>query len=356
MGTVLWASTATGQSSFRAALSAAELGDVGAGDVLYNCLPLYNSAAWVANIYPALISGTTVAMDPGFSAGAFWERTRLYGATHVFTLGAMHMFLWNAPELPTDADNPVRSANMVPMPDAIHRPFRERFGIDAIHHGFGQSEVMLLLRRKDDGQRAYPPGALGEPAPDLAVALLDDGGQPVPPGGTGEICVQPLAPHVLFNGYYNAPKETEAAFRSGWYHTGDLGRQDDQGHYFFVDRKKDVIRYKGRNVSSIAVENVARQHPDLAEVAVFGVPSDELEAEHEIMLAAVRKPGAKLAEEDLAQFINQNAPYFFVPRYIEWLEALPMTPTQKVRKVELRGRGVGSRTWDARAAGFKPVR
>ena len=362
---ILWTSGTTGRAKgvmqshnnwIRAALSAAELGDVGEGDVLYNCLPLYNSAAWVANIYPALISGTTVAMDPGFSAGAFWERTRHYGATHVFTLGAMHMFLWNAPELPTDGDNPVRSANMVPMPDAVHRPFCERFGIDAIHQGFGQSEVMLLLRRKDDSQTAYPPGALGEPAPDLEVALLDDGDQPVPPGEIGEICVQPLAPHVLFNGYYNAPKETEAAFRSGWYHTGDLGRQDDQGHYFFVDRKKDVIRYKGRNVSSVAVENVARQHPDLAEVAVFGVPSDELEAEHEIMLTAVRKPGAKLAEEDLARFINQNAPYFFVPRYIEWLEALPLTPTQKVRKVELRGRGVGSRTWDARAAGFKPAR
>ena len=109
----------------------------------------------------------------------------------------------------------------------------------------------------------------------------------------------------------NAPKETEAAFRSGWYHTGDLGRQDDQGHYFFVDRKKDVIRYKGRNVSSVAVENVAHQHPGVVDVAVFGVPSDELAAEHEIMLAAVRKPGTKLAEEDLARFHQPKCALLF---------------------------------------------
>lgn len=362
---ILWTSGTTGRAKgvmqshnnwIRAARSAAQMGSVRAGDVLYNCLPLYNSAAWVANIYPALLSGTTVAVDATFSASTFWERTRFYGATHVFTLGAMHMFLWNAPETPRDALNPVRCANMVPMPDAIHRPFCERFGIGAIHQGFGQSEVMYLCRRMDDGRREYPPNALGEPAEDLEIALFDDDGVPVAVGEVGEICVKALAPHVLFNGYYKDTNATAAAFSSGWYHTGDLGRQDARGHYFFVDRKKDIIRYKGRNVSSVAVESVARQHPQVSDVAVFGVPSTELESEHEIMLAAVLAPGARLTEADLARFIGENAPYFFVPRYIEWMDALPMTPTQKVRKIELRARGAGSGTWDARASGFQPAR
>jgi crotonobetaine/carnitine-CoA ligase len=365
VASVMWTSGTTGRSKgvmqshnawVRSAISAAEMGEVQAGDVFYNCMPLYNSAAWVSSVYPALVSGVTVAMDPAFSASHFWERTRRFGATHVFTLGAMHMFLWSAPETPEDADNPVRSANMVPMPNEIHRPFCKRFGIKGIHQGFGQSEIMLLTRRYDDGECEFVPNALGEPAPDLEVALLDDSNQPVPVGEVGEFCVKPKGEFILFNGYFNNPEATEEAFTGGWYHTGDLGKQDTDGNYFFVDRKKDVIRYKGRSVSSVAIESVARNHPAVKDVAAYGVTSDELTSEHEIMLAVVRKPESHCSEEELARFINRNAPYFFVPRYIEFVDALPMTPTQKVRKVALRQRGVTPATWDARAAGFQVER
>jgi len=365
VASVMWTSGTTGRSKgvmqshnawVRSAISAAEMGEVQAGDVFYNCMPLYNSAAWVSSVYPALVSGVTVAMDPAFSASHFWERTRRFGATHVFTLGAMHMFLWSAPETPEDADNPVRSANMVPMPNEIHRPFCKRFGIKGIHQGFGQSEIMLLTRRYDDGECEFVPNALGEPAPDLEVALLDDSNQPVPVGEVGEFCVKPKGEFILFNGYFNNPEATEEAFTGGWYHTGDLGKQDADGNYFFVDRKKDVIRYKGRSVSSVAIESVARNHPAVKDVAAYGVTSDELASEHEIMLAVVRKPESHCSEEELARFINRNAPYFFVPRYIEFVDALPMTPTQKVRKVALRQRGVTPATWDARAAGFQVER
>ncbi len=364
---IMWTSGTTGRAKgvmqshnawVRAAISSAEMGGMRPGDVIYNCLPLYNSAAWVGIIYPALVGGTAAALDPVFSASHFWERTRFYGATHVFTLGAMHMFLWNAPASPDDVNNPVRSANMVPMPEAIHRPFCRRFGIETNHQGFGQSEIMLLLRRFDDGVKEFAPGSLGYPAneDDLDIALLDDDNQPVPVGDVGEFCVREKAPHILFNGYFNNPRANAEAFVGGWYHTGDLGRQDEYGDYFFVDRKKDVIRYKGRNVSSVAVESVARRHPAIRDVAVFGVPSEELATEHEIMLAAVLKPGIELRAEELAHFINENAPYFFVPRYVEFVDALPMTPTQKVRKVELRERGVTGNTWDSRQAGFKAER
>ncbi|MBB3046932.1 crotonobetaine/carnitine-CoA ligase [Litorivivens lipolytica] len=362
---IMWTSGTTGKSKgvmqshnawVRSALSAAEMGGVSAGDVTYNCLPLYNSAAWVTGIYPALVTGTTCAMDPVFSASIFWERTRFYQASHVFTLGAMHMFLWNAPPADNDADNPVRSAQMVPMPDAIREPFKKRFGINAIHQGFGQSEIMLLMRRYDDNQTEWPPNSLGTPADDIEVALLDENDQPVPVGEPGEICVREKSPHVLFNGYFRNPKATEQAFHNGWYHTGDLLKQDEAGHFYFVDRKKDLIRYKGRSVSSVAIESIARSHPAIANVAVYGVTSAELESEHEIMLAAVVAPGQSLSEEALARFINQNAPYFFVPRYIEFMSSLPMTPTQKVQKNPLRERGVSEQTWDAKAAQFEVER
>lgn len=360
VASIMWTSGTTGRSKgvmqshnawIRSALSAAEMAGVQAGDVFYNCLPLYNSAAWVANIYPALVSGVTLAIDPAFSAGSFWDRTRFYGATHVFTLGAMHIFLWNAPEQPDDADNPVRSATMTPMPHAIHRAFCRRFGIESIHQGFGQSEIMLLMRRYDGGDELSP-DSLGAPADDLHVALLGGDNKPVAPGEIGEFCVKPKGDFILFNGYFNNPEAMAAAFSGGWYHTGDLGRQDADGNYFFVDRKNDLIRYKGRSVSSLAIESVARSHPAVKDLAAYGVASGELESEHEIMLAVILKNGTACSEETLARFINDNAPYFFVPRYIEIVDKLPMTPTQKVRKVEMRQRGVTENTWDARAAEF----
>ncbi|WP_372780324.1 AMP-binding protein [Litorivivens sp.] len=362
---IMWTSGTTGKSKgvmqshnawVRSALSAAEMGGVDRGDVAYNCLPLYNSAAWVTGIYPALVTGTTCAMDPAFSATTFWERTRFYQATHVFTLGAMHMFLWNAPPQASDADNPVRSAQMVPMPDAIREPFKQRFGINAIHQGFGQSEIMLLMRRYDDGVTPWPPNSLGTPADDIEVALFNDSDEPVAVGEPGEICVREKSPHVLFNGYFNNPQATEQAFHGGWYHTGDLLKQDEAGHFYFVDRKKDLIRYKGRSVSSVAIESVARSHPGISDVAVYGVASAELESEHEIMLAAIPVPGAEVSEAELARHINDNAPYFFVPRYIEFVEQLPMTPTQKVQKNKLRERGLTEHTWDAKAADFEVQR
>lgn len=360
---VMWTSGTTGRSKgvmqshnawVRSALSTVAMGGIGEGasDVIYNCLPLYNSAAWVANIYPALLAGVPCAMDPAFSASSFWERTRFYGATHTFTLGAMHMFLWNAPERPDDADNPVRSAQMVPMPEELMAPFCRRFGLQSLHQGFGQSEIMLLLRRLNDGSRNWKPNALGEPPDDIDVALLDDDGNPVPAGEVGEVCVRPKAPFVIFNGYFNDPDATRNAFRGDWYCTGDLARSDTDGNYFFVDRKKDLIRYKGRSVSSVAIESIARRHPAVEACAAFGIESAELASEHEIKLDVVLKPGAELDAETLARFINNNAPYFFVPRYIEFVEVLPMTPTQKARKNLMRERGVTANTWDARAADF----
>jgi crotonobetaine/carnitine-CoA ligase len=190
----------------------------------------------------------------------------------------------------------------------------------------------------------------------LEVKLLDDGDREVPPGEVGEFCVRPTEPHVIFNGYFNAPEATLRAFRNLWYHTGDLGRRDEDGDWFFVDRKADFIRYKGRNVSSFEIEAAVAAHPAVAECAAHGVRSAELEHEAEIKVCVVRRPGAAVSPEELARFVNENAPYFFVPRYIEFLDELPHTPTGRVQKFRLRERGVTPATWDREQAGFRVVR
>jgi len=133
-------------------------------------------------------------------------------------------------------------------------------------------------------------------------------------------------------------------------------RKDAEDNFFFVDRKKDAVRYKGRNISTYEVELVARRHPAIADCAAFGIPSEELASEDEIKLNVILKPGAQAGEREIAEFINDNAPYFFVPRYIEFVDELPYTPNQKIQKYRLREAGLTAATWDANKAGFRARR
>ncbi len=359
---VLWTSGTTGRPKgviqshnvwIRAAVNNDRLYATRPGDLVYNCLPLYNSAAWVANIYRALSTGIPCALDEQFSVSKFWDRIRFYGATQTMTLGAMHMFLWNEPRRADDADNPLRAASMVPMPQKLVGPFCERFGMEGIVQGFGQSEAMPILSKMETPTSQLKPNALGKLFDDMEVKLLRDDGQEAGPGEVGEFSIRPLAPHVIFSGYFDDPEATQKAFRGAWYCTGDLGMKDTEGNFYFVDRKKDYIRYKGRNISSLQVESVAAGHPAVQAAAVYGVSSDTLESEHEIKLDVIAKPDHSVTPEDLARFINEHAPYYCVPRYIEFVSELPYTPTQKLEKYKLRARGLSAATWDRLKSGFE---
>jgi len=364
---VLWTSGTTGKSkgvmqSHNIWIRSAEKGGRSSyrtreGDVHYNCLPMYNTAAWTTGYFRTLVEGIACATDPSFSASRFWERVRHYGATHLFTLGAMHMYLWKAPVREDDADNPARDATMTPMPRDLLGPFCERFGIERIGQGFGQSEMSAVLSLPHQLALALPKGALGTPNPDIDLRLVDDERRDVACGEVGEFAIRPKLPHMMFEGYFENPEATDAAFSNdGWYLMGDLGRRDKDGNYYFVDRKKDAVRLAGRNISTMEVESVIRQHPAVADVAVFGIVSDELESESELAAHVIAADGETLEIEHLARFINDNAPYYFVPRFIELVDSFPMTPTNKVQKYLLRQRGVTGATWDRKAAGLELAR
>lgn len=329
--------------------------DVRDGDVFHNVLPMYHAAAWVMNVYAALQSGNSVGIDKSFSVSNFWDRVRYYGASQIATLGAMQMFLWNAPARPDDADNPARRAYMTPLPADLVRPFCERFGLEDALQSSGQSEVMGWSFC-DSRKPQWKPGSAGLPRDDFEVVLLDDSDQIVPVGEVGEICIRPRVPYSLFAGYYDDPEGTLKAFRNLWYHSGDLGRFDEDGELYFVDRKADFMRYKGRNISSMEVESYVRQHPAVHEVAAHGVRSQELASEDEVKVCIVLRPGAMATAEEIARFVNERAPYYIVPRYIEFYSDLPRTPTGKVQKFRLREQPISEATWDARAVGFVPVR
>ena len=162
--------------------------------------------------------------------------------------------------------------------------------------------------------------------------------------------MRPKRPHVMFEGYWGRPEATVETSRNWWYHTGDIGRIDDDGFLFFVDRKADYLRRRGENISSFEVERVLMTHGSLADVAVHAVPSQL--TEDDLKVTATVKEGASLSEEALFRWCIDQLPYFALPRYIEFREALPRSPVGRVLKRELRAEGVTASTWDAEAAGI----
>ena len=186
------------------------------------------------------------------------------------------------------------------MPEDLIPRFKERFGIEEIHQGYGQSEVMSLLARRPG--KSYPANSLGDPANGIEIKLLDDADLEVAAGEVGEFCVRPNEPCAIFNGYWQNPEATVRAWRNLWYHTGDLGRGDEAGNFFFVDRKADFIRYKGRNISSFAVEAAVSAHPAVAQCAAHGIVSAELASEAELKVCIVRVPDTDSSPEEIARF------------------------------------------------------
>ena len=360
---IMWTSGTTGKSKgvmqshnnwIRAIVDgAAIMYDSQDDDVCYCPLPLYNSGAWITCVYRALIEGIPVVLENKFSVSTFWERINHFGATQIFAIGAMGSFLMNTPETDSDSQNSLRKALIVPMAPNLWDAFEQRFGVELLSAGMGMSECLLIAN-----QLECPPGvpsyALGLPPKDLDLKLCDDNGNEVEDGQPGEICLRAKAPHVLFKGYFDAPEATAAAYRGDWFLTGDMARRDPEtGVYFFSDRKKDAVRFAGRNISSMEVEGVVRRHPEVADVAAYGIPCADMDSEDELKLSVVRKPGSDLTAEALCEFINDNAPYFFVPRYLDFVDSLPYTPTQKVQKYLLREQGNAEGTWDLRESSFR---
>ncbi len=291
-------------------------------------------------------------IEKKFSASQFMDRVKQFNATQTFAVGSMGIFLATTPAREDDADTPLREAQIVPMPPDLWEAFEKRFDLTLLASGMGQSECLLTLNQIHSDVEV-PTYALGFAPPDADVRLFDDDGNEVPDGQAGEICVRPLEPYILFNGYFDDPEATAAAYRGEWFLTGDMARKDPEtGAFFFVDRKKDAVRFAGRNISTMEVESVLLRHPGVAQVAAFGIPSPDLQSEGELMLSIVLDKGADASAEDICKFLNDNAPHYFVPRYIDFVDALPYTPTNKVQTFKLREQGISDATWDLRRSDY----
>lgn len=311
-------------------------------------LPLFHIGGQWAGVYKSLIGTATAVVLPRFGATTFWDEVRRYRCTSTMLLGAMANFLYRQPPTPADRDHTLRRVAMVPVIAQLDA-FKARFGIEAVGTGYGLTEGSTILRAP---MGHAEPGLAGWLRPDFEARLVDENDIEVPEGEVGELVVRTRDPWSVMDGYHAMPEATVAAWRNQWLHTGDAFRRDVTGRWYFLDRLKDAVRRRGENVSSFEVESEINEHPAVLESAVIAVPSDA--SEDEIKACVVLRPGQRLAAPDLLDFLDARLPYFMVPRYVEFMDALPKTPTEKVRKQELRARGLTPETWDRQPNGGGP--
>jgi crotonobetaine/carnitine-CoA ligase len=263
----------------------------------------------------------------------------------------MVMMLWGLPPDPADAELPIRLLAAAPIPLELHRPIEERYGCRIVT-GYGMTEAFPLAIQGVDTTSV--PGSVGRPSPNFEVRLVDDDDREVGPGESGEIVCRPRLPHCMFEGYHGRPEATLAQLTNLWFHTGDLGRFDADGNLFFVDRKKDAIRRRGENISSFEVERAVLGHPAVAACAALAVPSPL--GEDDVKVCVVVKPDAELGAAELLDHCVATMPYFAVPRYVEFVSALPLNAVGRVQKFRLREQPVNDATWDREAAGYVVAR
>jgi len=316
-----------------------------ASDVYYAPLPLFHIAGQWAVVYAAAIAGATAVLADSFSPRQFWERARRHGATCAFVLGAMANLLHRQPPLPEDADNPLERLLMVPLIDEVEE-FKRRFRL-LVSTTWGGTEMNCPTRSGFDLPDARTCGRLDERRYELRIVDAND--CEVPDGTPGEAVVRPRKPWMVMDGYWRRPDVTVRAWRNLWLHTGDILSRDPHGNYYFVDRSKDAIRRRGENISSMEVEREINAHPDVLESAAFPVAAEL--GEQEVMAVVVPRPGCRVVPEALTRFLVARMAYFMVPRYLEFADTLPKTPTGKIQKFALRERGVTAVTWDRVQAG-----
>jgi carnitine-CoA ligase len=304
-------------------------------DRFFTCLPYFHANSQYYSTMGALTVGATLVVAQRFSASRFWEQVRQAQATIVNFIGMMMPVLAKQPPSPGDRDNRVRLFYGSPAfsPEFL-QTFQERFGIDIIV-GFGMTETCFgAIERLGEPRRPFSSGqprTYPDPTFTNRIRIVDDAGNPLPPGQPGEITIQNP---VLMPGYWRNEEQTALALRDGWLYTGDLGRLDEDGFLYFVDRKKDVIRRRGENISSQEVEDVMKRHTGVLDCAVIAVPSEL--GEDEVKAYVVPQPGTSLDPSDLVYWCARHLAYFKVPRYIEVREEFPRTPSLRVRKDLLR--------------------
>lgn len=308
------------------------------GQRIYACLPLFHINSQSYSTMGAIAVRGTVVLAPRFSASTFWPDVRRHKVNVFNLIGAMAVILSKKAPPPEECANDVHLAYGVPaLAPELRDDIERKFDMTVIS-GFGMSETTFGLLEPLDEERRD--GSMGVPRhhPDPSVPrteakVVDDEGRDAAPGVVGELLLRNAA---MMTGYFGDEERTAATLVDGWLHTGDSAWCDEDGYFYFVDRKKDIVRRRGENISSLEVERIIEQHPGVLEAAVVGVPSEL--TDEDVLVYVVRHQGADVDAAGIFEWCRERLAYFKVPRYVEFVDGeLPKTPTAKVQKTRLRG-------------------
>lgn len=318
--------------------SLGDLCEIRPGDRLLTPLPLVHMNALATSTMAMILTGGCIIQLDRFHPSSWWQTVAESGATIVHYLGVLPAILLNMPAGPHDRAHKVRFGFGAGINPKHHAAFESRFGFPLIE-AWSMTEVggaaAVIASREP---RHVGTSCFGKPADFMEWRLVDDEGRDVPKGTPGELLVRRAGPDPrfgFFSGYHNRPKDTEEAWAGGWFHTGDMVREGEDGSLHFVDRKKSIIRRSGENISSLEVEAVLSQLPHVKAVGVAPVPDD---IRGEEVFAAIVTDGHRTAAaaEEIVAAALQSLTYYKAPGYVAFLDALPLTASQKLQRGELK--------------------
>ncbi|MBC7780857.1 MAG: AMP-binding protein [Proteobacteria bacterium] len=299
-------------------------------------LPMFHINALFYSVASAVAAGSCLIIVPKFSASQFWRMAADARATQVNVIMAVSTILARRPRSEFVPEHTLRVVNGAPFTQEVLDVFLNEFGVERIVEGFGMTEIPGAFSNPYEGPHKVAsmgrPGVHANPDQQWTQArVVDDEGRDLPDDTTGELVVK--IPDLM-QGYYRDPEQTRAAFRDGWFLTGDLVKRDADGYFWFVARKKDIIRRRGENVAGAELDRIIGEHPSVSEAAAIAVDSEL--GEDEILVVVVRKPGQALEAAEVRTWCAERLAPHKVPRFVVFAEALPHTPTHKVAKFMLK--------------------
>jgi acyl-CoA synthetase (AMP-forming)/AMP-acid ligase II len=307
------------------------------GDRMITPLPIFHMNA-MAYSFMAMIAvgGCMTALDR-FHPRTWWASVRDSGATCLHYLGVMPSMLMGLPETPEDRAHAVRFGFGAGIDPKLHAPFEARFGVPLIEAwAMTETGAGAVIAASQEPRRVGE-SCLGRPGRGTELRIVGDDGEELAPGQPGELLVRAAGPSPragFFREYHKDPQATAEAWDGGWFHTGDLVRQQPSGEVFFVDRKKNVIRRSGENIAAVEVESVLMRHPAVRAAAVAAVP-DPVRGDEVFACLVADEPSPEMARQIAEWALGQMA-YFKIPGYIAFVDALPLTATNKLQRAELK--------------------
>lgn len=308
-------------------------------DRCLTALPVFHVNAQSVTVMGALTAGATCVLLEEYSAGRYWGQIRRHRATQTSMVAMQVRTLLAQPATEDDRDHVLRRVvYAINVTDAEKETFEDRFGVRFLN-AYGLSEAMTLVTMSPlFGPQRWP--SIGLPASERQVRLVDPDGRDVPAGEIGEILVGGVPGRTLMKGYHDDPEATAATLKDGWLHTGDHGHVDEHGYVYFFDRKKDVIKRAGENVSASEVEAALVEHPAILEAAVIGIVDDV--RDEAVKAFVVCAPGRQLTLDDIRAHCADRLAPFKIPTEVEVITELPKTSIGKVEKKVLRARQTGA--------------